>query len=90
MTFKADLEKAARGASGACGHFVGNHAILSQISSPFELGWRKKNEAFRIETEQNMRGTSPWRSNSYVLVKFVHCSFVFILGIPQNFLTFFF
>ena len=24
----ADLEKAASGASGACGHFVGNHAIL--------------------------------------------------------------
>ena len=24
----SDLEKAASGASGACGHFVGNHAIL--------------------------------------------------------------
>ena len=26
--FVADLEKAANGASGACGHFVGNPAIL--------------------------------------------------------------
>ena len=24
----SDLEKAASGASGACGHFVGNHGIL--------------------------------------------------------------
>ena len=29
----ADLEKAA---SGACGHLVGNHAILSQILYTFE------------------------------------------------------
>ena len=28
MVSKADLEKAASGSSGACGHFVGNHAIL--------------------------------------------------------------
>ena len=27
-TCLADLEKAASGASSACGHFVGNHAIL--------------------------------------------------------------
>ena len=27
----ADLEKAASGASGACGHFVGNHTILSTL-----------------------------------------------------------
>ena len=26
--FDSDLEKVASGASGACGHFVGNHAIL--------------------------------------------------------------
>ena len=32
----ADLEKAASGASGACGHLVGNHAILSQILYTFE------------------------------------------------------
>ena len=25
---EADLEKAGSGASGACGHFIGNHAIL--------------------------------------------------------------
>ena len=25
---KSDLEKVASGASGACGYFVGNHAIL--------------------------------------------------------------
>ena len=28
-TFKTDLEKAASGASSACGHFVRNSAILS-------------------------------------------------------------
>ena len=28
VTIRADLEKAASGASGACGHFVRTHAIL--------------------------------------------------------------
>ena len=28
VLLRPDLEKAARGASGACGHFVGNPAIL--------------------------------------------------------------
>ena len=32
-----DLEKAASGASGACGHFVGNHAILSKRSRSFDF-----------------------------------------------------
>ena len=32
VTIRADLEKAASGASGACGHFVINPAILRKFS----------------------------------------------------------
>ena len=33
----ADLEKAASGASGACGHFVGNHAILRTFWAKYSV-----------------------------------------------------
>ena len=32
-----DLEKAASGASGACGHFVGNHAILRTFLAKYPI-----------------------------------------------------
>ena len=37
LTFQTDLEKAASGASGACGLFVGNPAILRhfQLNIPY-------------------------------------------------------
>ena len=42
----SDREKAASGASNACGHFVGNHAILRTFRVKylvfFELGKKKK------------------------------------------------
>ena len=36
-TLKSDLEKAASGASGACGHFVGNYAILRTFSVKYPI-----------------------------------------------------
>ena len=35
----ADLEKAASYASGTCGHFVGNHAILRTFCSKYPVGF---------------------------------------------------
>ena len=34
---EADLEKAASGGSGACGHFVGNHGILRTFSVKYPV-----------------------------------------------------
>ena len=42
LTLCTDLEKAASSASGACGHFVENPAILRQISLTFDWGFIKK------------------------------------------------
>ena len=35
VDYLTDLEKAASGASGACRHFVGNHAILRTFSAKY-------------------------------------------------------
>ena len=37
LTLNVDLEKAASGASGACGHFVGNPAILRTFRSKYPI-----------------------------------------------------
>ena len=51
VLLRPDLEKAARGASGACGHFVGNHAILRTFLS----------QTWRIEVGQKRFKVGGWR-----------------------------
>ena len=55
------LEKAASGASDACGHFDRNHAILSQMSCNFEWGWRKKSWQWRNEVWWRWFEVEGWR-----------------------------
>ena len=65
LTNCADLEKAA---SGACGHFVGNHAILRTfwVKNPVLLtedGWRRTEDAELRLDQRDLRkedGEGEW------------------------------
>ena len=50
-TVGADLEKAASGASGACGHIVGNHAILRTFCSKYPVVFTE-DEKRRVEDRE--------------------------------------
>ena len=48
VVLRSDLEKAASGASGACGHFVGNPAILRTFSVKYPV-LLAENQGRRVE-----------------------------------------
>ena len=61
-----DLEKAASGASGACGHFVGNHAILRTfwVKNPVLLtedgGRRAEDAELRLDQGDLRKEDGEW------------------------------
>ena len=61
------MEKAASGASGACGHFVGNHAILRSFLDKYPVllaedgGRRVENVKMRLD-QRDLRKEDAGRS----------------------------